>query len=183
MNKSLNTPDADGNKIGLANIANKHVNETTFFKLNTDCSDEIFEYSCIKDLHSFGQTCKTLQKVAGEYFKTNHCAAENFSGSDGIYTMYSNHDTTNERTQISCFNQFMINISHHGNEKEPLEYIQKHLGEFINLEQIYLSNMNITEADAKILKAVLAGIKVLKIHKCSITDDFDNIDDIDDIDE
>lgn len=53
------------------------------FKLDIDCFDEIFEYLSIKDLHSFGQTCRAMHKVAGEYFKRNHSAAEKFCHKDG----------------------------------------------------------------------------------------------------
>ena len=34
------------------------------FKLNIDCFDEIFEYLSLKDLHSLGQTYRTMQQVA-----------------------------------------------------------------------------------------------------------------------
>lgn len=44
------------------------------FNLNTDCCDHIFEYLALCDISSFGQTCKAMNSVAGEYIKRNYSA-------------------------------------------------------------------------------------------------------------
>ncbi|XP_055305967.1 uncharacterized protein LOC129570403 [Sitodiplosis mosellana] len=38
------------------------------FKLNVDCFEKVFDYLSIHDLHSFGQTCKRMQRVAGYFY-------------------------------------------------------------------------------------------------------------------
>ncbi|XP_055297567.1 uncharacterized protein LOC129566056 [Sitodiplosis mosellana] len=49
------------------------------FKLNVDCFEKMFEYLSIKDLHSFGQTCKRMQRVAGHFYQ------QQFSGTSFHY--------------------------------------------------------------------------------------------------
>ncbi|XP_055310989.1 uncharacterized protein LOC129573877 [Sitodiplosis mosellana] len=39
------------------------------FKLDTDCWDDVFDCLSLKDVHSFGQTCKAFQRVTGAYFQ------------------------------------------------------------------------------------------------------------------
>lgn len=51
-----NQSSADaGNSKVQAPSAKNHL-----FKLNIDCLDKIFDYLSVKELHSVGQTCKTL---------------------------------------------------------------------------------------------------------------------------
>ena len=52
---------------------------TTIFRLNMDCFEAIFDYLSLKDLHSFGQTCRAMQQMAGDYFQRNFKSAEKFS--------------------------------------------------------------------------------------------------------
>lgn len=138
------------------------------FKLDTDCCDEIFDYLSVKDLHSFGQTCKAMQRVAGEYFKRNHWAVAKFSGNDGIYTIYSdNNGTTNERTQTSGFNKYITYISHYYFAVRPLQYIQNHAHEFDSINHLYLVCMGITKSEVKYLRAILPKIETLQIRNCS----------------
>ena len=54
------------------------------FKLDTDCWDEVFDCLSLKDVHSFGQTCKAFQRVVGEYFQWKYAAVNvNCSGNEG----------------------------------------------------------------------------------------------------
>lgn len=137
------------------------------FKLDVDCFDEIFEYLSLDDLHSFGQTCKTMQQVTGEYFKRNYVGAEKFTNEDGVYVAGIGH-----RTNISGFNQFIKYTSHYHNEHEPLQYIQGHGMEFTSINEIYLVCCEINEKMVKSFEAILPKIEKIRVRQCTIVGDF-----------
>lgn len=139
----------------------------TIFKLNVDCLDEIFEYLSLKDLHSFGQTCRAMQKVAGEYYKFNYAAAEKFIGNDGIYTIYSDNNGL-IKTQTSGFNQFTQFLSHHYEDFEPFRYIKTHSTEFISVNHLYLVCVGLNSAKMKYFHDILPQIEIAQIRQCTI---------------
>lgn len=145
------------------------------FTLNIDCFEEIFDNLSLKDMHSFGQTCRTLQKFGGDYFKRNYKSAEKFSANDGVYTVYSDESTLNERTQTSTFNQYINYISHYYDDFEPLRYIRRHSNEFESIEHIYLVCLTINAAKMKYLHAILPRIKVIQIRQCTLDGNFDEV--------
>ncbi|XP_055306488.1 uncharacterized protein LOC129570790 [Sitodiplosis mosellana] len=139
------------------------------FKLTTDCCDEIFEYLSLKDLHAFGQTCKTMQKVAGVYFKRNYSAAPKYSGNDGIYIAYSDDKgVINENIPTSGFNRYITYISHYYEKLRPLHYIQSHSDEFESINHIYLVCLIINEARVNCLMNLLPKIETLQIRNSSV---------------
>ncbi|XP_055303092.1 uncharacterized protein LOC129568813 [Sitodiplosis mosellana] len=143
------------------------------FKLTIDCFDEIFEYLSMKDLHSLGQTCKTMQQVCGEYFKRTHSAAEKFCARDGIYTTYSSMEgDVNQRIQTSCFNQFMPCISHYYGAIGPIHYLQKHVNEFISTNHIYLVSLFINHEKVELIREILPQIEIMQIRNCSMSRNF-----------
>lgn len=143
------------------------------FKLNIDCLDKIFDYLSVKDLHSFGQTCKTIQQAAGEYFKLNHAAAPKYSENDGIYTEYSdNSGVINERTQTSGFNRFITYVSHYYERKTPLEYIEKHGSELESFQHLYLVCTNLSQSKINRFKKLFDRIEIVQIRNCTLEVDF-----------
>lgn len=77
------------------------------FKLDIDCFNEIFEYLSMEDVHSVGKTCKTMQQVAGEYFRQNCSAAKNICKNDGFYTRHSREESFfDEYFYTTFFNEF-----------------------------------------------------------------------------
>ena len=66
--------------------------QSPIFKMNADCWDEVFDCLSLEDVHSFGQTCKAFQRVAGEYFKWKY---EGVSAECGVYGIYINHKQMN----------------------------------------------------------------------------------------
>lgn len=137
------------------------------FKLNVDCLDEIFEYLSLKDLHSFGQTCRAMQKVSGEYYKLNYTGAEKFIGNDGIYTIYSD-DNGIIKTQTSAFNQYTQFLSHHYEDFEPFRYIKTHSNEFISVKHLYLVCVGLNSAKIKYFQGILPKIEIVQIRQCTI---------------
>lgn len=164
---------SEGSKSSLeSNKREKRMKETSppnLFKLDIDCFDEIFDYLSLKDLHSFGQTCKAMQKVAGEYFKQNYVGAEKFTNDDGIYTVCSGID---HRANISGFNQYINYTSHYHNELGPLEYIHRHGEEFTSITEIYLVCCEINETMVKSLQIILPKIEIVRVRQCTIVGDF-----------
>lgn len=79
--------------------------------LNIDCFDEIFEYLDVESLYSFGQTCKRMNKIAGEYFKQNYSASPISIMDEGIYMNYTRKDQGYSLSiEIRHFSQFMPRI-------------------------------------------------------------------------
>lgn len=143
------------------------------FQLNNDCFDEIFDYLSLKDLHSFGETCRAMQQIAGDYFHRNFKSAEKFSSSDGIYTVYSNHEgILNQRIQTSGFNQFINCISHYYEEIEPLQYIQSHNDTFSTINHIYLVCLAINPTKIQHLQKILSKIDAVQLRQCTLFGDF-----------
>lgn len=141
-------------------------------QLNVDCLEEICEYLSMKDLHSFGQTCKAMQQIAGEYFRRNHWAAEKFIESNGISAFYSdNHGVINERTLTTAFNEFITYISYYYAAKEPLHFIESHSDEFISVQHIYLVSTTLHRLKLKHFDNLLAKVKTIQLRDCTIVGD------------
>lgn len=166
--KATQSPgDAGNNKVQLSSA------KTHIFKLNIDCLDRIFDYLSVKDLHSFGQTCKAIQQAAGEYFKLNHHAAPKFTENDGIYTEYSdNCGVINQRTPTSGFNRFITYISHYYERKPPLDYIHAHGDEFESFKHLYLVCMSLTKSKIERIKKLFKRVEIVQIRNCTMEADF-----------
>lgn len=131
------------------------------------CIDEIFEYLPLKDLHSLGQTCKLMQKVAGDYFKQHFRYAEKFTHCDGIYTVYSDHKgVRNQRTPTMGFNRFIANISYYYDDLRPLRYLDSHSNEFLSLNDFYIVCASIDSKNVKFLQKILGKVSIVRIHQC-----------------
>ncbi|XP_055303132.1 uncharacterized protein LOC129568837 isoform X2 [Sitodiplosis mosellana] len=161
-----NSTDADESKSEITSASSKEL-ASKIFKLNADCFDEIFEYLSLKDLHSFSQTCRALQKVSGEYYKLNWRAAEKFIGNDGIYTIYTN-DKSVIKTQTSGFNQFTQFLSLHYEDFEPFRYIKTHADEFIRVNHLYLVCVGLNSAKMTYFEGILPQIETVQIRQCTI---------------
>lgn len=143
------------------------------FKLTIDCFDEIFEYLTLKDLHSFGQTCKAMQRVAGEYFKQNYSAAEKCCAKDGIYTIYSSaDDVVNERVWTSYFNQFITSISHHFERLDPLRYLHSHIDEFRSIKHICFVSLNLNREKVQFIQKIMPRIEIVQLKNGHIIGNF-----------
>lgn len=145
----------------------------SIFKLNNDCFNEIFDYLSLPELHSFGQTCKAINRLASAHFRSNYGAAAKFSGDNGIYTEYSDHHgVINQRTQTSGFNRNITYISHYYERMAPLYYIQSHRHELTSINHIYLVCVTLNATRIKCIQTILNKAKVVQIRNCSVDDDF-----------
>lgn len=176
---SSNVDDGDSQNSALifgsssGNELSSDAASAAIFTLNIDCFDMIFDYLSMKDIHSFGQTCKAMQQIAGEYFERNFKSTEKFSGNDGVYSVYSdNNGVLNQRTRTSAFNQFIINISHYYENLEPLRYIQLHCDEFNSLKHIYLVCLKLNAAKIECIRQILVQLEILQIRQCTLDGEF-----------
>ncbi|XP_031639145.1 uncharacterized protein LOC116351204, partial [Contarinia nasturtii] len=158
-------PVGDGNEDADAGPSNEE-STPKIFKLNTDCFDETFEYLSLKDLHSFGQTCKRMNKVAGEYFKRNYSSIQTWCEIGGIYTNYSDKDGYNpKRIKISGFSEFTPNISI---DDDDLSYIQPHVSEFNSVKRITFDYSIIDNETIKFFEQLLGQLEMVLLLKCAI---------------
>ncbi|XP_031633807.1 uncharacterized protein LOC116347375 [Contarinia nasturtii] len=161
-----------GNKQSQATVFAPLDSESSkIFNLTIDCFDEIFEYLNVKDLHSFGQTCKRMNKVAGEYFKQNYSSAPKECREDGIYMYCWDKDgVVNKRIQISGFNRFMPCISHY--HLSLPKYIKSHINEFESTNHIHLREQRINSIRIKHFKRMLPQLEIVQHRECSMDGDF-----------
>ncbi|XP_031639424.1 uncharacterized protein LOC116351463 isoform X1 [Contarinia nasturtii] len=181
--QKLSQPD-DQNGIFTAGSGPSNVESPPkIFKLSIDCFDEIFEYLNLKDLHSFGQTCKRMNKVTGEYFKQNYSALQIISGRDGIHTDFSNNDVFGEtfnifgnfeKTKISGFNQFITTINVHS-YLSPLRNIKPYIEEFVSINSVSINNTTIAPMFFNCFSKMLAKIETLDIYYCNSNDIYEGI--------
>ncbi|XP_031634261.1 uncharacterized protein LOC116347697 [Contarinia nasturtii] len=154
-------------------IAGPSNDESTpkIFKLNIDCLEEIFEYLNVKDLHSFGKTCRRMNKVAGEYYKQNYSSADIRCEKDGIY-MYEGY----VKERISGFNKFIPCISYYGDDPNddlgPVKYIKSHINEFESTNHIHLEELSINKTRIGYFKKLLPQLEIVRHRECSVDGDF-----------
>lgn len=147
-------------------------NSSNIFKLNSDCLDIVFDYLSLKDLHSFGLTCKMMQRIAGEYFLRVYKSSEKFSGNDGIYTVScDNNDVLGERVQTSGFNRYINYISHYYEHLEPLTYIQRRSEELQSIKHLYLVCLKINMEKMAYLQKILPKMEILQMRQCTVDGD------------
>lgn len=142
------------------------------FKLTIDCFDEIFDYLSLKDLYSFGETCKTMQQVAGEYFKLNYAASMKTCTRNGIYMAFSGEHIVviNQRIEVSDFNRFTssISVSHNYGSLGPLRYLNAHIDEFESIKHITLKNLRINSNKVEFFEKLLHQIETIEFKNCSM---------------
>lgn len=140
------------------------------FHLTVDCCDEIFDYLSLKELHSFGITCKAFRKVAGEYFLRNYAAASKVCCKDGIYTISSGYNGVKEyQIHTSGFNEHMTNISLSKQNADALHYLKAHSSEFTSLNRLVIHSQPKMSADDLIyLRELFPKLEILCINNSYI---------------
>lgn len=130
------------------------------FKLNVYCFGDIFEYLSKEDLYSLGETCTTLLRITGEYFKRNYCAA-----SIGPYTMPEFDPYKTKLSLYSDNKRYTKNLCRH---------IQKYSGDFEAIKELRMSSIKIENDTLKCLKRVLAKVDTLEMVDCFMENNFYN---------
>lgn len=102
-----NGKNSNGMSVAGSSNENQHLLSSSIFKLNGHCFDKLFEFLSLKDLHSLGQTCKSMQQMTGEFFTRNYSAAKFNCLSDGIYVVDNKAVNSAEYVPIPGFIQFI----------------------------------------------------------------------------
>lgn len=149
--------------------SSEEYNISPIFILNIDCMDEICEYLSLKDLHSFGQTCKAIHQATGEYFKRNYKSTDSFGSEKGIITVSSGHD---ERTLTTAFTEYITRITHDNKTILPLLYIELCTDNFTSLNHISLANLMLNSVKVEcIRRLLLTKVEILRIQNCTLDND------------
>lgn len=158
------------NDIEISSVhSSEEYNISPIFILNIDCMDEICEYLSLKDLHSFGQTCKAMHQATGEYFKRNYKSTDSFGSEKGIITVSLGH---NERTLTTGFTKYITRITHDNKTILPLLYIELCTDNFTSLNHIYLANLMLNSVKVEcIRRLLLTKVEILRIQNCTLDND------------
>lgn len=135
---------------------------TLIFKLNKSCFNEIFDRLSLTDLNSLAQTCKRLQKIAGEYFQQYFAAVEVRYGKDGCPMVF-------DSIRVDAFSQFVHRISIH---RVDLDSFRDIAATFKSLTEIHLVGVRLTAPKIECLKGILEKIEFLKTRDVEIKVDF-----------
>lgn len=143
----------------------------SILSLNTKIYDAIFRELSLKDLHSLGQTCKALQKIAGEHFQNNMQYGPVYLNSNGIHVF--DHRSQYERTEINGFTEFIdeIKVSIGGS----FDYMTSHIKDFKSLKKIEFKNYQLTKDVAEPIKSILPQIEVVSMFYSQVIGDFYDI--------
>lgn len=104
-NGKIEAADQDehpGHEMGQVKSIDEINGQPPIFKLNIDCLYKVFDYLPLQDIHSCGQTCMSLQQLAGEYFQLNYITEAYINPKDIEYPGHS--------TKMNDFNKFVQNL-------------------------------------------------------------------------
>ncbi|XP_031639430.1 uncharacterized protein LOC116351467 [Contarinia nasturtii] len=148
-----------------------HLSSPPIFKLNNHCFEELFEYLSLLDLHSLGQTCKSMQQMTGEFFTQNHSAGRIVCKSDGIYAVYSSPENIDEKCiPIPGFLPVIISIAMESSDLNAFVSLKSHANKLVSVKQLSFSNLTLNEKDVKCIRKILRKIQVLKLQHCVVQD-------------
>lgn len=144
---------------------------SSIFVLNKDCFDAIFDWLSIEDVCSLGQTCKQMQQIAGEHFRSNYSAIEINGGASNLHAM------TRRYKKISHFKQFIKSVSHHNgrshyDELRSISYIELNCDRFASLNRLCFSHVALSKAKIERIKPILGRIETLRLRDCRFEGDF-----------
>lgn len=129
------------------------------FKLNVDCFDEIFGWLSLDDVYAFGQTCKRLQQIAGQYFHLQYSAASAGCANNGIYI---------SGLKVNGFSQFIkkVSILLYKIDDARFPYIEANCSQW--LRQIHLMFVNLTDIKSDCVRRILSKVETLELNHCII---------------
>lgn len=127
------------------------------FKLNIDCFYEIFDWLSLKDLISIANTCKRMQRIAGQFFQLNYVTKCARVENDGIYI---------SSIKANVFSRFIQKISISGDRLEAFRYIGSNCSDSIKQIRVYGC---IPDGAFEYIKDILKGVEVLEINECIIS--------------
>lgn len=127
--------------------------------LTIDCFEEIFSWLSLDDVYAFGQTCKWLQQITGQYFYRNYSAVSVGCANNGIYIC---------GLKVNGFSQFIrkISILLYRIDDGRFLYIESNCSQW--MRQIHLMFVNLSALESDCVKRILSNVEVLELNHCTI---------------
>lgn len=129
------------------------------FNLTVDCFHEIFDWLPLNDIISIGQTCKRLQRVAGDFFQTNY-AVKMGRVTDGIYVSL---------LQSNIFSQYIRKVSISGDRLNLYHYVGDNCSNSIKHFRVCCVLPN---GGFEYVKKILNSVELLEMSDCIVNGDF-----------
>ncbi|XP_055310912.1 uncharacterized protein LOC129573826 [Sitodiplosis mosellana] len=150
----------DNNQVAVAAVPNVEASPQ-IFKLDIDCCEELLDWLSLVDLHSFGQSCTTLEQVAGHVFKQTYPKVIVVCGSDGIYI---------DTVQMNGFCDFIQHLTFRSNNMGPFVFTQSR--SFKSVKNLGFHHMELTCNKVECIKHILANVEEVELYGCTLNGDF-----------
>lgn len=142
-------------------------------KLDVDCCEEIFEYLSVNDLQSLGQTCRAMQRVAGQYFQRSFASSRKTINKCGIYMPY-NSEKSSARVKINPgFHRFISGALVCESDAQSIDFqskISEH--DYQTLTELKFTGQNLTQNLVASIEKILPKIEIVRMDGCSVDGDF-----------
>lgn len=142
------------------NESSNDPSSSPIFKLNIDCFHKIFERLSFSDLLSIGKTCKSLQKVAGDFYRMKYVWKKVNAKYNGLFFSYHS---------LNIFSNYITKVIIPQQSLNAYRYIGlncKSLKEIRLCDKLYIPNGGI-----ECIKNVLKNIHVVYFN-CTIYEEF-----------
>lgn len=136
--------------------------------LNVHCLNNIFDYLSLEDVHSVGQTCKSLQQIAGEYFQLNYVTES--------YVDYKDIEYPGCSYRMIGFNKFNRNVLFSTSRrvtwslKKVTRYVANNYKQKFNRFRFY--HVDLTGAEIKNLCDKWKSIESVTMEGCIVNRNF-----------
>lgn len=132
------------------------------FKLNVDCFEEIFDFLSVGDLMTISRTCKRLQKIGGNFFRSTY---------SGFTMIYYDSRVSDYNDRMRCLIQFCQKVRVVDNKFEYklpcLRDVQSKC--YKSLKRIEFKNLKINSTEGiEYMADVLAKVESIEFHFCEI---------------
>lgn len=129
---------------------------SSIFKLDADCWNEVFDWLPVDDVHSFGQTCKSLQQVTGKYVQWK-CPT---------FSIWCYLDST-EADNIPDFIQFAQFIAFDSYDELDENFVSNCKA----LKHVRFVDSSLNLRFIELLKPILSNLITFDIHDCVVDGD------------
>lgn len=131
------------------------------FKLTDACLNRIFKWLSMQELHAMGQTCKRLQRIAGEFFRKNYTATLISYNCDGSQ-VYGR--------ELTGIGRYMQNISMWDCNLE--KFLADRTRSTKPLKHIRLDSVHLPGARIEWTDEILQQVEILDLINCKIQSTF-----------
>lgn len=135
------------------------------FKLNTDCVQEICEWMNLKDMSSFGQTCRAMKHIAGEYFERNYAAASVICKKNNLIA----YNSDSGKIDVFCEYVKKVLILYDEVDDQRFQYIATNCS---SLKQIQLKFVTLTDDKIECIKDTLRKVQLVRVVRPKVNGDF-----------